>query len=278
MSVAYRPRGVPELIDAAFQLTRRHYVPLLVLAAVTYIPTFAVLVLVSAPAAMAGDASLGTVGLVWVLALPLLLIWYAVGVAAMAIAASEAYQGRGVDPGSALRQALSRWVTIVLACVAKWLIIGIAGAVFAIVIGVGGALLGPLAAVLAIPAVALPIMMWTRFFAVPTVTVLENLGASDSLRRSSQLSDGFRWKVLGTYVIAYAIVFAITMAAMVVAMLAVKNMVLAQLASNLLSLLGFPLVGAVGVVLYYDMRIRKEGFDLELMQRELPAASAGQPA
>ena len=278
MSVAYRPRGVPELIDAAFQLTRRNYVPLLVLAAVTYIPTFAVLVLIGAPAAMAGDDSLGMIGLVWILALPLLLVWYAVGVGAMAIAASEAYQGRAVDPGSALRQALSRWLTIVAACLAKWLLIGVAGLVVGIIVGVGGAVLGPLAAVLAIPALALPVMMWTRFFAVPTVTVLEGLGTSDSLRRSSQLSQGFRWKVLGTYVVAYAIVFAITMAAMVVAMLVLKNMILAQLASNLLSLLGFPLVGAVGVVLYYDMRIRKEGFDLELMQRELSAESAGQPA
>jgi hypothetical protein len=278
MSVTYRPRGVPELIDAAFQLTRRHYVPLLVLAAVTYIPTFAVLLIIGAPAATADEDSLGLMGVAWIVATPLLLVWYAVGVAAMAIAASEAYQGRSVDPGSALRQALSRWFTIVMACVAKWVIIGLAAAVFAIIVGVGGARLGPLAALLAIPAIALPVMFWTRFFAVPTVTVLEGLGATDSLRRSSRLSEGFRWRVLGTYIVAYAIVLAISMAALVVAMMLVKNMLLAQLVSNLLSLLGFPLVGAVSVVLYYDMRIRKEGFDLELMQRELSAPSAGQPA
>ncbi|HJR43117.1 MAG TPA: hypothetical protein VJ812_13570 [Gemmatimonadaceae bacterium] len=277
MSVTYRPRGVPELIDAAFQLTRRHYVPLLVLAAVTYIPTFAVLVLIGAPAATADEDALGMIGLAWIVATPLLLVWYAVGVAAMASAASEAYQGRSVDPGIALRHALSRWFTIVMACLAKWVIIGLSAAVFAIIIGVGS-VLGPLVALLAIPAIALPVMFWARFFAVPTVTVLETLGVSDSLRRSAQLSDGFRWKVLGTYIVAYAIVFAISMAALVVAMLLVRNMLLAQLVSNLLSLLGFPLVGAVGVVLYYDMRIRKEGFDLELMQRELSPQSAGQPA
>jgi hypothetical protein len=55
MSVAYRPRGVPELIDAAFQLMRRNYVALLVLAAATYLPTFAVVTLISAPAAMSGN-------------------------------------------------------------------------------------------------------------------------------------------------------------------------------------------------------------------------------
>ncbi len=192
-------------------------------------------------------------------------------------AASEAYQGNHVDPGSSIKAGLGRFWPIVAASVAKWLLILLAGSISILLIAVGSTILGWIAAVLAIPAFALPFMVWARFFAVPGVTILENLGVGESLRRSAELSDGFRWKIFGTFVVVYLIIFAIIMVASMVAMFAIKNFVIAQIASNLLSLVAFPLLSTLIVVLYYDLRIRKEGYDLELMQRELPPEPASQP-
>lgn len=280
MALDHRPRGVPELIDAAFQLMRRSYVPLLVLAALTYIPSFAAVIMLSAPAAMSGappEAISGAVLVGLFLAFPFLLAWYAIGTGAMIVGASEAYQGNAVDTGSAVRAAWGRGWAIILAMLAKGALLALSGGAAMLVVAVASAAIGPLAALLAIPAIAVPLAVWVRFFAVPTVTVLEGLGVGASLSRSAQLSAGFRWKIFGTYFVTYAIVTAILLAAMVTAMLVVKNMVIAQIASNVLSLLGFPLIAAIDVVLYYDMRIRKEGYDLEVMQRELAAEPARQP-
>jgi hypothetical protein len=280
MALDHRPRGVPELIDAAFQLMRRNYVPLLVLSALTYIPSFAVVILVSAPAALSGaapgeisSAMMGT----FVIAFPFLMAWYAIGTGAMVAGASEGYQGNTVDPGSAVRTAWRRKWAIILAMLAKAVLLALAAGVATVIVAIGTAVLGPGGALIAIPAIVLPIAVWVRYFAVPTVTVLEGLGVGASLSRSTHLSAGFRWQIFGTYLVTYAIVTAILLAAMVVTMLLVKNVVLAQIASNLLSLLGFPLVAAIDVVLYYDMRIRKEGYDLELLQRELAAEPVRQP-
>jgi hypothetical protein len=283
-TIAYRPRGVPELIDAAFQLMRRHYVQLLVLAAMTYLPLFGIFIIVGAPMAMTtnpDDFSGGAFALFF-LAMPFLAAWYAVGSAAMLLGASEAYQGRDVVPGQAMSTALKRWWPIIKASLAKlaliyvaFLAVTIAGALLAAALGF---LLGPFGFLVILPAFVFPLLVWARFFAVPAVTILEGLGTGESLSRSSTLSEGFRWKILGTLVVAYLIIGAIGMGAWAVTFLIVKNMVFAQIANTLLSLLGFPLVSTIIITIYYDMRIRKEGFDLELLEREIGASSAPQPS
>ena len=40
----------------------------------------------------------------------------------------------------------------------------------------------------------------------------------------------------------------------------------------------YPLLAVVSTLLYYDLRIRKEGFDLEIMSRELGGVPAPLPA
>jgi hypothetical protein len=195
----------------------------------------------------------------------------------MIAAASDAYQGTQVDPGTAIKAGFRRFWPIVLASLAKWILIMLAASVAIILIAIGSVSIGPFAVLLAIPACAFPFMVWARFFAVPAVTILENLGVGDSLRRSAELSAGFRWRIFGTFVVVYLIMFAIMMTAMMTAMFTIKNLIIAQIASNLFSLLAFPLLSTLIVVLYYDLRIRKEGYDLELMQRELPSVPAGQP-
>ncbi|MBC7789548.1 MAG: hypothetical protein H7Z74_06360 [Anaerolineae bacterium] len=49
----------------------------------------------------------------------------------------------------------------------------------------------------------------------------------------------------------------------------------ADVASQVVSILVYPLVAVVATLLYYDLRIRKEGFDLDVMAEELGAPRGG---
>ena len=50
--------------------------------------------------------------------------------------------------------------------------------------------------------------------------------------------------------------------------------ILPHVVSTILTVLAYPLIVVVNVVLYYDLRIRGEGYDLELMTRQLASPDA----
>ena len=56
-----------------------------------------------------------------------------------------------------------------------------------------------------------------------------------------------------------------------------RYMMINQIVSAIFTILVYPLVSVVQTLLYYDLRIRKEAFDIELMASGL-GAPAGQPA
>ncbi len=101
--------------------------------------------------------------------------------------------------------------------------------------------------------------------------------ASDSLRRSWQLTKGFKWKALVLWVVSICVLLAVYLGA------GVLSGVLATLggardwATTLLaasfSLLVYPLLSCVFTLFYYDLRVRKEGFDLEMLAQELGLVS-----
>jgi len=43
------------------------------------------------------------------------------------------------------------------------------------------------------------------------------------------------------------------------------------------SLLIYPVLTCVFTLFYYDLRVRKEGFDLEMLSRQLQLATEGEP-
>lgn len=277
MTLAHRPRGVPELIDAAFQLMRRHYVPLLVLAAITYIPSMIFFIVLTLPAVLSQDEAGVTFFGLALLLMPVMILWYSIGLGALLVAASEAYQGRPVDPSASLRASVKRMWPIIGAQLLKWIVIGVAAGILALVTTIVTAAAGPLGALVFLPLMALPIIVAVRLFAIPAIPVLEGLGAGASLSRSGQLSRGHGWMIFWTYFVVYAIIVVLVVAATIPGMMIFSNPIIANILSNVLSIFAFPLLGTTGVVLYYDLRIRKEGFDLELMQRQLADAPAGQP-
>lgn len=138
--------------------------------------------------------------------------------------------------------------------------IGLAVARLLPLLGVGllysiGVMLGML--LIIVPGIIL-MVMW--YVSVP-VCVVEKTGAIASLSRSRQLTEGYRWKILALGLIIVAISF-------------LSNLVpeLGALMAGPFGLLGLTLItqaavqaffGVVVAVTYHDLRVAKEGVDIE---------------
>jgi hypothetical protein len=256
-TTAFRPRSVTEIVDAAIQVVRRNYVPLITVVAVAYVP-FLILQMTAFRALLAAATTgqfLQLSGAQLVAYWAVSVVWFALIDSAVIVAAADAYLGRPVDVASTFRRALPRIGATVVAIVIKFMAIG-----FAIVFFV-------------IPA----FYVVALFYAVPCTTVLERAGPIAGLQRSVQLSRGLKGHVLLTLILVYGLYFVlIGGASLIFAM--IGNRVAIQVFSALATILIYPFVPTVQMLLYYDARIRKEGYDIELMAQGVAGPSVTQPA
>jgi hypothetical protein len=170
----------------------------------------------------------------------------AAGAIVRAIAA--AYLGEVLPAGDALRFALGKIWPLFVAGTAAYLLI----------------MLGVLA--LVVPGVILA----CGYSVVAQVVVLEDLpGGTDALPRSWQLTKGYRWKALGLGVVVILIFFLPAMAAGFLVVLLPAGELMIDIVSQLLQMVLYPVFAAVFTLFYYDLRVRKEAFDVELLGQQL---------
>lgn len=112
-------------------------------------------------------------------------------------------------------------------------------------------------------------------YAVTTqVVVLEPLdGAFDSFGRSWELTKGFKWKVffigLIVFIILYAPIFALGVAVGVMRVSDPQTSAILAVIGALIPVVLTPLLACVFTLMYYDLRIRREGFDLQVLSQQL---------
>ena len=274
---ALRPRTVTEILDAAFHVYRAHFTPLTLLAALVVFPIIVASVLLGIlTAAVEGQGEGGepgalaaSAGMALFLSMPVILLWFIVAQAALQKAVSDAYLGEPVSWTGALRHVLPRFWRLLGASIVK----GIAFLAPAMAAGIASAIAVAAQApalVVLIFVVTFVVMffVFVRLALIPATVVLEENGAGAAIRRSWELSAGHGGRILGGILLAYLIMFALQLTVMGVVAI-VSNLEIAQVASNLGSIVTYPIVAGVVVLLYYDLRIRKEGFDLEVMSAEL---------
>lgn len=254
-TIAFRPRSPSEIVDAAFQLLRRDYLKFVTLMAIAYIPWL--IVLTALRRTFGYDPTGATPPDLTLLMLSLggSMIWYSVVNAALIVAASDSYLGRDVDVGRALREVLPRFWPVLVSAMAKWLAV-MFGTMLLIVPG---------------------FYFYAKYFAVPATVVIEKLGAMAGLRRAGELSKGEKGKILKTMLLAFAIIIVFSFVTGVLAAVFPSNPMLVEAASIVVTILIYPLVALTETLLYYDLRMRREGYDIELMAQELGRASE-QPA
>ena len=238
-----RPRSATELVDAAFQVYRRAPVQFMVGVAAVYVPWLVIRLLVDfniTPPTVANAMSVDV---------NQLLAMAAVGIAIFALAggvttalASNVYLDRPVDVAAAFRQVMRRFIVLVVVSLVV---------VALVVVG---------AVLFVFPA----LYVVARFYAVRQAVMLEDAGVGRALARASELSRGSKWHILSTLFFVGVLVIAVDVGVSML-LARVSSQVLVNLVSTALAVIVGPLFGITETVLYYDLRIRKEGFDVEYL-------------
>ena len=153
-----------------------------------------------------------------------------------------------------------------------------AGTMFAMLVGFASVLIVGLSAMI----------VWVRYALAIACCVVEDVGVVTSLKRSASLSKGSRFRVFIIYIV-FVILAAVAGAALGglagAAGAQIPNiparLILVYIAGFIAGALTGPLA-TIGIALvYYDERVRKEAFDLQLMMASLdspaPPAAAAAP-
>ena len=133
-----------------------------------------------------------------------------------------------------------------------------------------------------------PLFLWIYISLsfVSQVIVLENRGVGDALQRSWELVRGSWWRVFGAYLLLLLVGMIVNLSTTVISLAvgltgaswAVQNIAV-QFVTLLLTVVYRPISLAGMTLLYFDLRIRKEGYDLQVAldarARETGLAPAG---
>jgi hypothetical protein len=279
-----RPLTAGELLDHSFGLFRRLFVPLVVIQVVCSGLPF----LLNVYGAARGGTRLGFTFIVYFIAFVL----GALASAATAYLISESYLGRDLAPGAALRRAVPRMGSVMALSLGMGLVVMLAalpamiamlgGGVFAgLALQEGGdasrAGAGAMLMLAGLGLLVLPIIVFSGISVATPALVLEDIGAGKAMTRSWGLTKGFRLRIVGLlFVVLIVLMIPFLAIAGVGGMFqsaqpSTGTIVLITVASGLVSLVVGPLLYCVLTLVYYDLRVRKEAFDLEMLAAGLPA-------
>ncbi len=242
-----------------------------------------ILYLLALPALLrAGSTGLGAVLGGGLAVSVLTLILQPIGTAAILHVISQEFVDYHVGVGPAFGFALKRFGTLILASILTGLMIGF-GLILCIVPG---------------------IIFWSWYALVAEVVVVEGLGAEKAMKRSKELTAGFRGRVLGLLLLFIVIALIPTGAVQLLELVIpstehvpidrpdagfgfggpaytevinYRNYAINTVVGQLLNILVQTFQAVCFTLLYFDLRIRKEGFDLELAARQQAASTPIDP-
>ncbi|HYW30070.1 MAG TPA: hypothetical protein VE869_01090 [Gemmatimonas sp.] len=243
-----RVRSTSEIVDASFALYRRDFLQYVMIGALAYSPLIIVFILLQGMTSTTGLLVAGITYLVTIVCLALVS-------GMIAKMGSDVYLGGTADVAATMRAVMPRVPSLLLATVLVGVIV-MFGLFLLIVPGV---------------------YLYTRLFAVPQMVVLEGLGPMEAIGRSWALTKGHGGHTFLTLLLVYGIYFVISIG-VTLTTLAMGSVVVQTVSGMLLGILCYPILTLVALVLYYDLRIRTEGFDVEHMASTLGADPYSGPA
>ncbi|HEV7966785.1 MAG TPA: hypothetical protein VGP19_04410 [Candidatus Acidoferrales bacterium] len=267
-----RPLSLGELLDRTFFLYRRHFLLFVGIAAIPY-SFFFVINLATAlipviartdasgrmqPVAFAGVAVGG--GILALAAVMVGAIAFLFSVGATVYAVSEICTGRQTSIRESLRRVRGKTGTIFGVLVLSGLIL-VAGLIALIIPG---------------------IYLMCRICVATPAALLEDIGPSESIRRSFNLTRDFAGRAFMIYLLYFAMVWGVIAVFqfpfMLLLAVSAKQMQLRVLFTVLMQVgnfIGSALVAPVSTIgfalFYYDLRVRKEAFDLQMMMQAIGA-------
>lgn len=269
MITALRPLSTGELLDRTFSLYRSHFMLFVGIFALPHLLVLGVQFLQLVDQKPYARTPNILASLLWFVAIAFVaLVMASASQAAAVVAVSELH----LDRPASVMDSFSR---------VKGHLLGVIGLSVIVGLGVGAGTIAFL-----VPGILLAII-WS--VAVPA-KVLENKSAFAALSRSVDLvkGDWGRIFVVGLLVVVLSwgvrmlLQVPILVATYMSARAGMRNAVMGwQIASLVASFVAESLVGAVGTIafslVYYDERVRKEAFDLQLMMTTIDAATLASP-
>ena len=289
-----RPLGVGDIVDRVFALYRSR--PLLYIAASAVPYLLFILVIALATFALAGTfvglaqlmstlatgdvpdpaqfatAVVSFSGFVLFVVVAAVLI-LSTQTTALVYSMSARYLGRPITLGEALRGGLRATPRVIGTGLLIFLTFVVMWGVLAVVMAVSQQVIVVLVAVLV--GLVASFYLLASTLTAPVVATLEGVGPLTAIRRAWSLSAGNRWRILGLQlllVILNGVISAIVSAIFVTTLIgdATLRTVAQQLVNAATTILWAPVEWGTFAILYYDLRVRHEAFDLQLAAEALP--------
>lgn len=244
-----RPMSLSELLDASFGLYRSQFIPLVFVALCTQALPLALSVYIE----VAGGAI--EMPVTWLVTMLVSLVLGQVGIAASTFMVAESYLGGSITPQDAFRRAAPFVGRLVGAAFASALLYFF-GLLLLIVPGV--------------------ILICGLAVTAPALVLESQPTALAGMGRSWFLTRGFRGKVFVAFIVAFLLILlpGIALSAFSVAAAATTesltvSVVILLVVQMVLQVLAYPFLFVLTTLLYYDLRVRKEAWDLEKLSASL---------
>lgn len=229
---------VSRVLSRTATILSQHFLIFFVVGVIANIPAI-VLTQRGAATLQTGTPSGEAVALVFI-GILLTFILSMVGQAVMLHAAFQAMRMRPVSLGDSLKVGLARFIPVILLSIIMVLLAGL-GMIFLIVPGV---------------------ILLTMWFVGTPACVVERTGPWASLKRSAQLTKGHRWAIFGLMLLLI-IVSAIVSGLIEVVLGPLRNEIILMLATLLWGAIWSAYYSITVVMVYHDLRVAKEGIDIE---------------
>jgi len=280
-----RPLSLGEILDRTFSLYRRHFILFLGITGLPHLLILALnlgqVLLIKVPAVTkpplaaqlqtrggGGLMGLGIVGLL--VGVVVYLVAYLFSQGGTIYAVSELYLGRTTTIGSSLRRVWGQLANLFGVSALNGLAV-MGAAIFLLIPG---------------------IYVACRLITCVPAALLEDLGPRESLERSFRLTKNNAGRAFVIYFLYFVLLYAaaflfMTPFGVVVAMyskdpgMLLLSMGLLQVANFLAGILVGPFLLIATSIFYYDLRVRKEAFDLQLMMNpsgNVPAGNSTVPS
>jgi hypothetical protein len=253
-----RPRGLGDILSAAFEIYKNNASKLLMIVAIVVVPLTlisAVIVRILEPPLTTTDVngvptletrSFGIILAASLIGAAIAVIISAILQAATMRGAALATVGDPVDIEASYKWGLKRFGSVLLVAV----LVGLA-------VGIGFILL------------IIPGIIFLTFLAVSIpALVIENRRGTDAMKRSWNLVSGNFWHVLGVIVVAFLITAVVSS---VLRSIGGSNWFVAWIFNAIAQIITAPFSALVSVLLYLDLRARKEALTADSLRAELAA-------
>jgi hypothetical protein len=285
-STDLRPLSVGETLDRSFGIYRRLLVPLLLIQLICVAPVFPLqLFLVASGRQLSG----------WYLLFGLIgFLLSCLASAATALLIAERYLGRDLSAGESLQRSLPRVGTVIAVSLLLGLVLMISmlPTMFSWLAGGGllavsaqssgapdlassGAALGLM--LLGLAFMVLPVIVMSALAVSLPALIVEHVNAGAALSRSWALTKGRRLRVAFTLFVLLVIIMIPYVGLQLLFGISAPGaesggLVLLFVLQYGISLLLTPLLYCVITLLYFDLRVRREAFDLEILAGQVATA------